>query len=105
MSARNSSRTQRSRRQRNTKPGSHFFRSRRLRLEHLEDRRLLVTNTLDVSNPSERYGLLPLTFEPNVGQTAAEVDFLSRGSGYTLFLTNQEAVLSLDSLGADPEDT
>jgi len=36
-----------------------------------------------------------LSFEPNVGQTNAKVKFLSRGSGYTLFLTSEEAVLSL----------
>jgi hypothetical protein len=40
------------------------------------------------------YGKLPLTFEPNQGQTKAQVKFLSRGSGYSLFLTPQEAVLS-----------
>lgn len=44
-----------------------------------------------------RYGHLPLMFEPNVGQTDSRVRFLARGSGYGLFLTQQEAVLSLDS--------
>ena len=34
-------------------------------------------------------------FEPNLGQTAEEVRFLARGPGYTLFLTNEEAVLVL----------
>lgn len=38
---------------------------------------------------------LPISFEANMGQTDAEVKFLSRGSGYTLFLTATEAVLSL----------
>lgn len=38
---------------------------------------------------------LPLRFEENRGQTAAEVRFLSRGPGYTLFLTEKEAVLSI----------
>jgi len=41
------------------------------------------------------YRRLPLSFEPNVGQSDATVDFLSRASGYTLFLTRGEAVLSL----------
>jgi hypothetical protein len=41
------------------------------------------------------YGKLPLSFEANVGQTDSQVDFLSRGSGYSLFLTPQGAVLSL----------
>jgi hypothetical protein len=38
---------------------------------------------------------LPMTFEANRGQTDRRVNFLSRGSGYTLFLTPTEAVLSL----------
>ena len=41
------------------------------------------------------YGNLPLSFEPNQGQTDSQVEFLSRGRGYTLFLTATEAVLSL----------
>jgi hypothetical protein len=43
----------------------------------------------------EAYGRLPLIFEANVGQTDGQVKFLSRGSGYTLFLTSSEAVLAL----------
>ena len=43
----------------------------------------------------EAYGKLPLSFEANEGQTDNRVDFLSRGSGYTLFLTPTEAVLAL----------
>jgi Beta-propeller repeat len=43
----------------------------------------------------KNYGNLPLTFEANQGQTDAKVKFLSRGSGYTLFLTGDEAVFSL----------
>lgn len=45
------------------------------------------------------YGKLPLTFEENVGQTAREVRYLSRGSGYELFLTSQEAVLAVREPG------
>jgi len=37
----------------------------------------------------------PMFFEPNVGQTDSRVKFLARGSGYGLFLTSQDAVLSL----------
>jgi hypothetical protein len=44
---------------------------------------------------AESYGKLPLSFEVNKGQVASEVKFLSRGTGYTLFLTGNEAVLSL----------
>ena len=43
----------------------------------------------------EAYGKLPLSFEANEGQTDERVNFLSRGSGYTLFLTSTEAVLAL----------
>ena len=40
---------------------------------------------------------LPLSFELNQGQTDGRVKFLSRGGGYTLFLTGDEAVLHLRS--------
>jgi hypothetical protein len=51
----------------------------------------------DLARPrlAESYGKLPLSFEANQGQTNARVRFLSRGRGYTLFLTGDEAVLSL----------
>ena len=42
------------------------------------------------------YGKIPLSFEPNRGQTDASVKFLSRGSGYSLFLTKDEVVLNLE---------
>jgi hypothetical protein len=48
---------------------------------------------------AEGYGKLPLSFEVNKGQAANEVKFLSRGGGYTLFLTGNEAVLSLRKPG------
>ncbi len=41
------------------------------------------------------YGKLPLSFEANQGQSDRQVRFLSRGSGYSLFLTPTEAVLVL----------
>ncbi len=44
---------------------------------------------------SESYGRLPLSFEANERQQDRQVKFLSRGSGYNLFLTNREAVLVL----------
>ncbi len=37
---------------------------------------------------------LPLAFEPNHGQFDPQVRFVSRGRGYTLFLTDTEAVIS-----------
>ena len=39
---------------------------------------------------------LPIMFEANVGQSDPQVKFLSRGAGYTIFLTSTEAVALLD---------
>ena len=62
-------------------------------------------------NVETAYGKLPLSFELNRGQTDAKVKFLSRGRGYTLFLTPNEAVLALrnsqggeDAAAAGPQD-
>ena len=44
---------------------------------------------------SETYGKLPLSFEANRGQTDPQVKFMSRGSGYSLFLTPEDAVIAL----------
>jgi Beta-propeller repeat len=63
---------------------------------------------------SEAYGKLQLSFEANHGQTAPQVKFLSRGDGYSLFLTSNEAVLAMSKgkqgaalkikfMGANPE--
>jgi uncharacterized repeat protein (TIGR01451 family) len=38
---------------------------------------------------------IPMSFEINRGQTDKQVQFLSRGAGYTLFLTHDSAVLAL----------
>src|SRR5437899_7484118 len=64
-----------------------------VRLECLEDR--CVPSTGDLRGTIAGYGQLPLSFEMNKGQTDPQVNFLSRGSGYALFLTASEAVLSL----------
>ena len=45
---------------------------------------------------AERYEQFPLSFEPNRRQTDASVKFLTRGKGYILFLTDQDAVFALD---------
>ena len=49
---------------------------------------------------AENFGKLPLSFEVNRGQADAQVKFLAHGPGYTLFLTPDEAVLSLGQHGA-----
>src|SRR5580658_1798061 len=46
-------------------------------------------------NVANGYGKLPLAFEANQGQTAPDVRYLAHGQSYQLFLTNQEAVLTL----------
>ena len=50
----------------------------------------------------ESYGKLPLRFEANRGQTDAEVKFLSRGNGYSLFLTPTESVVTLSQPKSKP---
>lgn len=53
----------------------------------------------------DAYGKLPLSFEVNHGQADPRVQFLSRGSGYSLSLTSTEAVLTLSGNAAgEPGD-
>ena len=47
----------------------------------------------------ESFAKLPLAFEENQGQANPAVKFLSRGPGYQLFLTAQEAVMVFSSGG------
>lgn len=60
------------------------------------------TKKTNVSEPAnqarvaEAFGKLPLSFEVNQGQVEKQVSFFSRGSGYDLFLTSNEAVLSIN---------
>jgi Beta-propeller repeat/Abnormal spindle-like microcephaly-assoc'd, ASPM-SPD-2-Hydin len=58
---------------------------------------LTVVGQVNLAAPRtvKDYGNLPMAFEANQGQTDAQVMYLSRGLGYTLFLTSTEAVLSL----------
>jgi hypothetical protein len=84
-----------------------------VRVEALENRLCLSslgagttpTQTDDATQAevSRNYGQLPLSFEANQGQADAQVNFLSRGSGYTLYLTPTQSVLDLQSsAGSDP---
>jgi hypothetical protein len=55
-----------------------------------------------VNNPAVKPAIaelakLPLIFEKNQGQTDEQVKFMSRGAGCTLFLTESEAVLTLQN--------
>jgi hypothetical protein len=58
-------------------------------------------SAIDKQKIVENYGKLPINFEPNLGQTDERVKFLARGHGYALFLTDREAVLSLQKNGKD----
>jgi hypothetical protein len=53
------------------------------------------TNSVALESGKRSYGKLPLSFEVNNGQADSSIKFLSRGNGYTVFLTSTEAVLSL----------
>ena len=48
------------------------------------------------------FARLPLSFEENVGQADARVKYTSRGAGYNLFLTADEAVFALRGRSASP---
>jgi hypothetical protein len=48
----------------------------------------LAVNASEAPVIDRTYGHVPLAFEPNDGRTDGRVDFLARGRGYSLFLTN-----------------
>jgi hypothetical protein len=50
------------------------------------------------------YGKLPLSFELNQGQSDGSVRFLSRGNGYTLFLTPKGAVMAVSQSSLKARD-
>ena len=54
-------------------------------------------NSGNVAEPTTSYLNLPISFEVNEGQTDPQVKFVSRGRGYSLFLTPRESVLMLSS--------
>jgi hypothetical protein len=43
------------------------------------------------------FGRLPMSFEPNQGQSDSRVRFLAHGKGYGVYLTSREAVLALST--------
>ena len=53
----------------------------------------------------DAYFQLPFSFEPNHGQAAAPIRFMARGSGYGVYLTQAEAVLSLRNRAAKNRST
>src|ERR1044071_6963183 len=63
---------------------------------------ILPNENIQIQNENEKtdqirksYAALPLNFEINQGQTNESVKFLARGSGFSLFLTGQEALIKL----------
>src|SRR5438270_11180459 len=64
-------------------------------LDPLEDRTLMSGTGVTPDAAASTYLQTPLSFEANQGQTDASVRYLARGSGYALFLTPDQAVLSL----------
>jgi hypothetical protein len=53
-------------------------------------------SALAQQRPATRsYSNLPMNFEQNVGQTDSQAQFISRGQGYTLFLSPNQAILKL----------
>ena len=49
------------------------------------------------------YAALPLAFEANQGQVDPSVKYVARGSGYRLFLTSKQAILTLPARGRNSE--
>ena len=58
---------------------------------------LLDLSTADATATTAIAMSTPLAFEVNAGQTDAGVDFVARGSGYTVWLTDGDAVIGLQT--------
>ena len=70
-------------------------RTSRTQAAHNSSREMSRLDRSTRKHVAENYGKLPLHFEANQGQSDSRVKFLSRGAGYTLFLTSNEAVFRL----------
>ena len=78
----------------------------RLAVEAMEDRSVPAAGLPAAdAHLLAAYGQVPLSFEANQGQTAAQVQYLTRGSGYSLFLTATGSVLSLQPPAAATDPT
>jgi hypothetical protein len=62
-------------------------------------------DAVSAAKPVVSHAKLPMSFEANQGQTDKRVKFLSRGPGYTLFLTGDEVPLELQEAGAKSQDS
>src|SRR5690349_9042241 len=54
-------------------------------------------SAVDRTRILDQYAQLPLSFEPNIGQTDSRFQFLARSAGYTMLLGPSEAVMVLAS--------
>lgn len=61
-----------------------------------------ASNSKGLAAARAAYGQVPLTFEANRGQTDPRVKFLSRGNGYSVFLTGKGMVLALKPTSSTP---
>ena len=71
---------------------------------HTPDRQAMSGRSDHQSAPAVKkimdvYGTMAMRFEANQGQTDRQVRFLSRGKGYSLFLTPTESVITLNRAG------
>jgi hypothetical protein len=57
--------------------------------------RLSTASPVEQAHITSSFGNVPLSFEPNLGQSDPQVKFTARGNGYQLFLTPEKAVISL----------
>ena len=79
-------------------------------LRHVDAKRDLKATSLSTHSQSSTqvqkdYGQLPLGFEVNRGQTNDRVRYIARGNGYRLFLTQNEAVFSLQTRRTEAADS
>src|SRR4051812_32384903 len=44
----------------------------------------------------QQYGQIPVRFEPNSGQTDPEIQYFSRGNGYTMYFVTNQVIVALD---------
>jgi hypothetical protein len=53
-------------------------------------------SSVQTARLAQSYGNLPLSFEANQGQIDSQVKFMSKGSGYGIYLTSDKAVIALN---------
>ena len=76
-----------------------FFSGNEVHQVGLDQQAITPGTSVDEKALAETYGKLPMSFEPNLGQTNDSVRYLARGQGYSLFLSQSQATLSLQHYG------